>query len=243
MSAIDENLTDAVQRFRRAAAEITDNFEARRPAFTDQVTPSQLSEALEQFLATGLSLDQHEGDPLTSNDVSQLGDYGLTLLADLATWATQLGLTDVQQQLETVAVAVAAWIMRHEGELRTLEPVVNALANHANRLREPEELEALADFMGRVISATSDFIKQDLERANRGRPWRVLQLNRAIVATRTYNPVLMDRVFNELGRCLPNDAPQFFAEGMQQMEALNYPPQVREIMSRYFDRWSRPTMH
>lgn len=245
MPAIAETLTDAAQRFRRVAAEIDETFEARRPDVTDQVTPAQLREALEQFLLTALQLDERTSDtePLTADDVSQLGDYGLTLLLDLTTWAAQLGLSDERQELEVVAVAVAAWIMRHGGELRTLEPVVNALAYFANHTHDIKILEALSDFMGNTIQATSNFIKQDLEKTNRGRPWRMLHLNRAIVATRTHDPVLMERVFNELGRYLPDDAPQFFAEGMQQMEALNYPSRVREVMSRYFDRWSRPTMH
>ncbi len=33
------------------------------------------------------------------------------------------------------------------------------------------------------------------------------------------------------------DAPDFFREGMGQIEALDYPPQVREVMQRYFEVW------
>jgi hypothetical protein len=101
----------------------------------------------------------------------------------------------------------------------------------------------MAEFMGHAIRAASALIKQDLEKNNPGRPWRLLHLNRGIVATRSHNPALMEEVFEELVRELPEEAPGFFAEGMQQMEALNYPPHVRKVMGRYFAKWTRPRMH
>ncbi|GMR03558.1 MAG: hypothetical protein BMS9Abin22_059 [Gammaproteobacteria bacterium] len=245
MDPISESLTEASLRFKRVAGEILEAYEARRPASTDQVTPAQLAEAIEQFMVVAINLDKDQGEtgPIYKDDVNQLGDYGITLLADLATWATQLGFENLHQELETVALAVAGWVVRHEGELRTLEPIVNALANLANQTHDPQKLESLADFMGRILHACSDLIKQDLEKANPGRPWRVLHLNRGIVATRSHNPAVMESVFNELVQTLPEEAPQFFSEGMQQMEALNYPTHVRQVMVRYFDRWSRMTMH
>lgn len=245
MDPISESLTEASLRFKRVAGEILEAFEARRPASTDQVTPAQLAEAIEQFMVVAINLDKDQGEtgPIYKDDVNQLGDYGITLLADLATWATQLGFENLHQELETVALAVAGWVVRHEGELRTLEPIVNALANLANQTHDPQKLEPLAAFMSRILHACSDLIKQDLEKANPGRPWRVLHLNRGIVATRSHNPAVMESVFNELVQTLPEEAPQFFSEGMQQMEALNYPTHVRQVMVRYFDRWSRMTMH
>jgi hypothetical protein len=69
------------------------------------------------------------------------------------------------------------------------------------------------------------------------RPWRVLLLNRAIVATRSQRPALMVAAFDSLVEHLPEDAPDFFREGMGQMEALQYPAPVRELMQRYYDRW------
>ena len=43
---------------------------------------------------------------------------------------------------------------------------------------------------------------------------------------------------------LPGDAPDFFREAMGQMEALNYPPQVRALVQRYGDaRCERRTLH
>ena len=36
---------------------------------------------------------------------------------------------------------------------------------------------------------------------------------------------------------LPEDATRFFSEGMQQMDALDYPPHVRKVMEKYHHEW------
>ena len=244
-SSLPPSLAEATLRFEHAARDIIDTYDARRPAESSQITPTQLAEAIEQFLAVITRIDEEEGQtgPISNDDVTQLGDYGISLLTDLSAWAAQLNLPVPRQDLEIVTLGAADWIMRHEGQIRTLEPAVNALANFANRMHEPSSLEPLTLFMGRVVQASAKFIKQDLEKNNPGRPWRVLHLNRGIVATRTHNPALMEQVFEDLVRYLPEDAPAFFAEGMQQMEALNYPQPVRQVMGRFFDIWTRPRMH
>jgi hypothetical protein len=88
------------------------------------------------------------------------------------------------------------------------------------------------------VAAVSPLISQDLEKLNPGRPWRALLLNQSIIATRSYNPELMERAFDVLTEKLPEDAPRFFTEGMQQMEAQNYPEPVRKVMARYHRRWT-----
>jgi len=244
-TTLPPSLAEAVLRFEHAAGDIIDTYESRRPAETNQVTPGQLAEAIEQFLAIIARVDREEGEvgPITKEDATQLGDYGVTLITDLIAWAGQLNMPVPRTDLEIVILAAADWIMRHDGQIRALDPVVNSLANFSNRMHDPASLEPITHFMGRVIQASASLIKEDLEKTNPGRPWRVLHLNRGIVATRTHNPELMEKVFEDLVRYLPEDAAAFFAEGMQQMEALNYPPPVRQVMGRFFDLWTRPRMH
>ncbi len=245
ITTLPPTLAEADLRFNHAARDIIDTYDSRRPAETNQVTPVQLAEAIEQFVALMMRIDREEGEigPITRDDATQIGDYGITLLTDLIAWASQLNLPVPRQDLEIVILASADWIMRHDGQIRTLDPVVNALANFSNRMHDPASLEPVTEFMSRVIHASAKLIKEDLEKTNPGRPWRVLHLNRGIVATRTHNPQLMEQVFEDLVRYLPEDAAAFFAEGMQQMEALNYPQPVRQVMGRFFDRWTRPRMH
>ena len=238
-------LPAATERFKVAATQIRTAYARRAPAASDQVTPTQLIDALEQFLSVASNLDREEGEtgPILMDDVNQLGDYGLNLLADLAAWAQQLGLKDAYFGIGMTSLTIADWTIRHLGRIRSPEPVVNALADAANRTTEAGELERMARFMGEVIHACDSFIQQDMEKTNPGRPWRLLHLNRGIVATRSHNPALMTQVFDELVRALPEEAPGFFEQGMQQMEALNYPPTVREVMERYRSTWSRPVLH
>jgi hypothetical protein len=63
-------------------------------------------------------------------------------------------------------------------------------------------------------------------------------LNRSIVATRSHNTDLMEQAFTELSRHLPEDAGHFFTEGMQQMDALDYPEHVRRLMACYHRQWT-----
>jgi hypothetical protein len=126
----------------------------------------------------------------------------------------------------------------HEGRIDTLEPVVDALALLANNTREPSRLEALSHVISRIVAAVSPLISQDLEKLNPGRPWRVLLLNQSIIATRSHNPELMEQAFAVLTGKLPEDAARFFSEGMQQMDALNYPAPVRKVMEKYHRQWT-----
>ncbi|OOZ36490.1 hypothetical protein [Solemya velesiana gill symbiont] len=65
----------------------------------------------------------------------------------------------------------------------------------------------------------------------------MLLLNRAIVATRTHNPDLMESAFSDIIEQIPDMASRFFQEGMEQLELIDYPPQVREVIQRYARDW------
>jgi hypothetical protein len=238
------SLADANRRYKLAVESVLEAYDAHQPA-ASEVTPGQLHAAVQQFLTTSLHLEHVSGPngPIEQKDVSELGDYGITLLMDLGAWARQLGLDGTDAEFDQIALAFADWVMRHDGEIRTLEPLVDALARLANRAREPEDLEDLANLMTRVIHATAVRARQDHAKTRPSEPWRLLHLNRGIVATRTHNTVLMEQVFDELVSDLPTDARQFFADGMQQMDRFGYPVTVRTVMARYFDRWTRPRMH
>jgi hypothetical protein len=200
---------------------------------------AQLFEAMQR---TEASLAQESavqsGNQASGQDVSELGEYALELFDQALNWSQQLDLDDVYNVLQGFVVAMGRWIARHGGQIFSLEPVVDALARSANRIQEPERLVPLYRAMCEIMDATATAIRQDLERTNPGRPWRVLHLNRAIVATRTHHPDIMEEAFSVLTRDLPEDAPRFFSQGMEQMDLLNYPSHVRDVMDRYYRKWS-----
>jgi hypothetical protein len=217
-------------------------YETQSGKDAERASLSGLIDGADKFFAIATRLDDG-AEPFTQADISQLGDYGLNLLAEFGALLAPLGEANEASDVSPVILAVTGWIVRRDGRIGTLEPVVDALAYAANHTTDGTALARLADFMGSVLGACTDIIKSDLETANPGRPWRILQLNRGIVATRSLNPRLMADVFDELCSALPEDVARFFSDGMQEMDKLGYPQEVREVMTRYFDRWSRPKMN
>jgi hypothetical protein len=179
---------------------------------------------------------QASGDTRTG-DISEIGEYALRLQETLSGIAEKLGLAEQKQPLADLTMNLSLWIAGHDGQIETLEPVVDALALTANTTQEPQQLAQLSRVIQQIIEAVAAPISQDLEKMNPGRPWRVLLLNHGIVATRSHNTDLMEAAFTLLTSKLPEDATRFFDEGMQQMEALDYPPRVREIMEKYHREW------
>lgn len=239
------SLADAEQRYKDAVAVIFDTYRTLEPKPRDQVTPQQLDAGVVQFFRMSTELDRGgtAGARLDTDEVSRLGDYGMSLLMDLAGWAQRLGLGDLEAEFDAIALSFADWIVRHGGEIRTIESVVDALANQANHERDPLTLEWLTHLTTRIIRSTAPAARLAMKHTLPNPPWCVLNLNYGIVATRTRNPALMEHAFDELVRNVPNEAPRFFAEGMQQMEKFDFPLPVRAVMTRYFDRWTRPRMN
>ena len=209
-------------------------------------SPPLLGDAFESLYDAIERTDASLGDEQTSSqanrasgkDVTELGEYALELFDQSLLWARQLDLDEVFDALQTACLDMAVWISARGGEIFTLEPVVDALARSANNAQNPGELLELYQLINQIMAVTASAIRQDLEKTNPGRPWRILLLNRAIVATRTHQPDIMEEAFQILGEYLPEEAPQFFSQGMEQMDLLKYPSSVREIMDRYYRKWS-----
>jgi hypothetical protein len=239
---------------RRLTEELLAVFDERgRPADADPRAYVASLEDLQQRLH-GLE-DQREGrpengdggreaDPGGEPGVGALGDHGIDLLARLASIAGRLHRPVEAKAVEGLSLPLACWVARRGGEIENLAPVVSAAAGLANRLRTPPELERLYVLVSEVVAAVSPRVSQEPAVHDPTRPWRMLVLNRAIVATRSHQPALMEEAFEHLTDQLPQEAPEFFREGMEQMEAIDYPPPVRAVMSRWYDRWCRHgTLH
>lgn len=226
--------------FQGASQAVESTFLAKELNAGSQVSPSLLIEALNQFFYVFDKLDEEHGEQgeIPFDDVSQLADQAIGCLSDMAFWAERLHLPKDKQELEQVTLGVAHWAVRHGAELRTLEPVVNALAFNANATESPERLRALYQVIEDVIEHTAPALQNDLEKSDPTRPWRILNLNAAIVATRTQDEALMRAAFERLGRALPGDAPAFFEEGLKQSQKPIYGEAVRAVMQDYFNRWN-----
>lgn len=174
---------------------------------------------------------------LSAEELSEIGDYALNLLEQLSIVAANMGMQDSMIALQRLSLPVAYWLIQQGGEIRKLDIVVNAVSGLANTITDTQTLERLSRLIAQIIAHTSLDIRQDLEQTNPMRPWRIINLNWGIVATRSHNAELMDNVFEQLVKNIPVDAKAFFTEGMQQMDIIGYPDHVRKVMEKYSKAW------
>ncbi len=245
LSWFSENLAETVQ-------EIVDAWtDAGGSATFNQAPPEMIQEALEQLVEVlRLSNRDQRLTPVTrdesaeSVDISELGGYGLNMLTELSQITADLRLGGLSERLEQLAVSLAFWVIGQGGELSSVELVVNGLARIANSTLDALELERLFVAMSDVLDAIPPGVLQQRPAEPEQQPWQLLLLNRAIVATRSLSPLLMETAFSDVAEHLPETAPGFFREGMEQIKLRGYPEPVAAIIERYYREWpAAKTLH
>ena len=207
---------------------------------TDESSPEMIREAMTQLIEVlrlhewnTISVDRETFIQEEEINVSELADYGLALLLELSNMATDLGLESQVKRLEQLAISLSLWVVRQDGELSSLELVVNGLARIANHLSDPLELERLFFLMSEIVDAVSPMLLEIDREPEQLQPWQLLMMNRAIVATRSHLTQLMETAFADIVDIMPEEAPAFFQEGLVQVELQNYPEPVCEVIQRY----------
>ena len=204
--------------------------------------PIPLASALSDFfqLASGL---EHEGQKPRTDVVSELSHYALELLDRLSYQLRQLDIHDQRENLARVFASLAVWFARRNAVMDNLDGAADGFANLVNGENDAGELAMLSRMMDEVLEAAADELKMDQDRSNPWRPWRVLNLNSGVAATRSLDTRLMQDTFEKLGRRLPYDMPGFFADGKRQMDAQKVPEEVRELMTRFAEKWPQKPHH
>ena len=211
-------------------------------------TPEQLLAGMQRAIDVMESADANaaagQGDAVLSDEeITEIGDFALGLLGEIVA-RVETASGRQERDLTRLAIPISLWVARQGGHIDKLELVVNSLAAWANELHDTLQIAELARVIREIIDAASDEIRKDLEQSNPLRPWRILNLNYGIVATRSHDPALMDEAFAVLVDNLPQDARAFFREGMQQMDVVGYPEEVREVVEKYDRMWgSGDTLH
>ncbi|MFV1997367.1 MAG: hypothetical protein ACC641_05080 [Acidiferrobacterales bacterium] len=199
-------------------------------------------DALLQVLEIADAADKHD-QVLAPAEITDMGEQGLMLIDNLVLKLASQQRESEKQDVEQVALVIARWVIAHQGMLTNIQSIVNGLACLANAVQDKASLSRLATVMNQIAQACSDEIKHDLDNTNPSRPWRILNINCGIVATRSNDLDLMRVVFPGLIQAIPLDAPGFFEEGMSEMSRLNYPEPVRELMQEFYDRTKLPAVH
>ena len=242
------DLQSITQQFDTAAHPVVEaSLSAGSAAEQADHSPSLLQQAMLRLLELLQIVDQRGAEAALSGedlDLNQLGDYAIQILNDLASVADSLNLKPESELLENLSLPMAVWIARHGGELRSLAPIVKALTRFANSLSDPHSLGQLYRQTSELQQAVDRATRQNAAATDPGHPWRLLLLDRAIIATRSHDSDLIVNAYDYLVQALPNEAPRFFAQGMLQMEQLNYPQSVRQLVEKYYRTWgSTRTLH
>jgi len=180
---------------------------------------------------------------LTQEEISELGQHGLSLIETLSEWARNLHLSKETQQLRAVSVIVALWIVRHGGHLISLELVVDTLAQIANKTSDQKVLKELSAVMGELINA----VHADVKRADSSQKayeiWRIFNINRGIIAARTQDINTIDSVFEELSNTIPEQAAEYFEENFNAFSVLKESRQAQRWVRRESYSANKRTLH
>ncbi len=180
------------QTFEPVAASLTDAFKVNL-AESEATTALDLVETVRQFLDGFEQIDIEYGDDkkIIYHDVTLVADDAIAALAELSVWSENLELQSEKHSLDQLSLDVAQWAMRHGGTIHTLAPIANCFAHRANQTQDSNALVGLLHEMRAIIEHAADPIKADTDELDPFRPWKILNLNYAIVATRTQLPELM----------------------------------------------------
>jgi len=205
----------------------------------------QLLDKFEEFFNIVASVNLRASDDrmIEANEATEISDYGFVLLLKLIDLMERLDLPHKRREVEQISLVFARWTISYHGKITHLEPVVNAIAQLANLMQEKQALLSLSELIAEIVDHCSPDLKSDDDESEEYRPWRLLHINRGIVATRTHDLEVMRKAFDEFLVYLPQEAPGFFAEGMKEMDALDYPPHVRKVMEFYFEKNPSVRLH
>ncbi len=189
-----------------------------------------------------VNLRANENMIIEPRETTEISDYGFVLLLKLIDLMEKLDLPHRRREIEQISLVFARWTISYNGTINHLEPLVNAIAQLANLMQEKQALLALSELIAGIVEHCSPELKKDDDNDDL-RPWRLLHINRGIVATRTHDLETMRQAFDEFLIYLPREASGFFTEGMKEMVALDYPPHVRKVMEFYFNQTPSASVH
>jgi hypothetical protein len=205
-------------------------------------SPLALAQALSDFFQIAGALEAGAAH-LEQEELDELCAYGLDLLDRLAFLVRKIEIMDKRDTVARMFAAMGVWVARRGATLDNLEGVADGFGMIVNGTSATDELRALCGLMEEVIEAASVRLQLDEDRGDAWRPWRVINLNAGIAATRSLDPALMERTFENMGRRLPYDMPAFLADGMRQAAFQNVPDAVKDVMRRHMEKWPANAPH
>jgi hypothetical protein len=221
---------------------VIDENEKTQKITDEQSGPIPLASAMSDFFQLGSALEN--GEQLEdSAAISELAHYALDLVDRLQAQLWYLDIHDQRDRLSRLFASLAVWFARQDATLDNLNGAADSFAILVNGENDSAVLADMSRLMNEVLEAASNEIKMDEDRSDQFRPWRVLNLNSGVAATRSFDANLMQETFERMERRLPHDLPGFFADGKRQVQMQEVPENVREVMTQFADKWATQLPH
>ncbi len=221
---------------------VVDENEKTQKITDEQSGPIPLASAMSDFFQLASALEN--GEQLEdSAAISELAHYALDLVDRLQAQLWYLDIHDQRDRLSRLFASLAVWFARQDAVLDNLNGAADSFAILVNGENDSAVLADMSRLMNEVLEAASNEIKMDEDRSDQFRPWRVLNLNSGVAATRSFDANLMQETFERMERRLPHDLPGFFADGKRQVQMQEVPENVREVMTQFADRWATQLPH
>jgi hypothetical protein len=229
------------QRFAGLATHINDRYRALYGGAASGADAIALLSVVSDFLSVMEQVDREYGcdGPLPLEDAAEAADQALRCLAELESWLQRLDLATLRNDLQTIVLGLGFWAMRHECQVLSAEPIVNALAERANAAASRQEIAAVYGMMQGFIEMLQPALGADLERSNPLRPWRLLNLNFAISGIRCGDEMLMRFAFGKLNENLPDERAGFYAEALQLAENAGLPEAAQSVIRAEQLKWTK----
>lgn len=236
MSILSIDIGTASEHALAAMKAVVDKNEREQVMPNEPAGPLRVAQALSDFFQMASAIENSE-DAVDAQDIAGVAEYALDLFDRVAFQLNELQITDQREHVSRLFATMSVWFARRGAELANLQGAADGFASLTNGLEEPADLTEMCLLMEEVVEAAAPAVVADADRSNPWRPWRVLNLNVGVAATRAMDPELMNRVFGNLVQRLPLDAPSFFADGRSQMDVQEVPEAVREVLRQYADKY------
>ena len=228
------------------ALEITQAVLARgdeaQSVMEDQSGPLALAGALSDFFQIAGALESGAA-LLEQEELNEFCAYGLDLLDRLAFLVRKVEIMDKRDTVARMFASMGVWVARRGATIDNLEGTADGFGIVVNGTSATADLRTLCGLMEEVIEAASVRLQLDENRGDAWRPWRVMNLNAGIAATRSLDPELMERAFDKMGRRLPYDMPGFLADAMRQTAFQNVPDAVGKLIRKHMEKWPTNAPH
>ncbi len=208
----------------------------------EQSGPIPLASAMSDFFQIASAVEN--GQQLEDDEaITELADYAIDLVDRLQSQLWYLDIHDQRDALSRLFASLAVWFARQHATLNNLNGAADSFAILVNGENDAATLASMSQMMDELLQAASDEIKMDQDRSDQFRPWRVLNLNAGVAATRSFDTQLMENTFENMGRRLSYDMPGFLADGKRQASTQQVPQEVVDILNRFAEKWPTPKPH